>query len=377
MQKQTTMKRNLKGLRHNPWQAVWVRLPWLLLIPLGFLWPRICAGQSQWIEQHYSAGFYQYLKNFIAMITSIIPISFAELIIYGLIIYALMVILRKFFCWISRKICFADFIAAILSLAILAAVLLNLFYISWGFNYFRTPLAARMGLTVTARSVDELEALVLKFASQAKKIRATLPEDNDGVYHLNNGPQPILNHLPIAFSTLAQTNPVFSGHVTRAKYILLSEGLSWAGISGIYIGLTAEPNINVHQPDLLLAQAAAHEMAHQLGIASEDEAEFTAHLACLSSSDAAVIYSGLMQALIVTGNALYNESTERFRCVYATYSEQMRRDLAAYNAYWDQYEGEINEQADRINDTYLKYNAQESGIKSYGESVDLLLAYYN
>ena len=149
------------------------------------------------------------------------------------------------------------------------------------------------------------------------------------------------------------------------------------GISGIYIGLTAEPNVNTGQPPLLLLQAAAHEMAHQLGIAAEDEAEFTAFLACMRASSPSIRYSGVMQALIRCGNALHAADAARYAAIaHDCYSDGMRRDLADYNAYWAAYEGPAREAADAANDGYLKHNAQPSGVQSYGESVDLLLALY-
>ena len=58
------------------------------------------------------------------------------------------------------------------------------------------------------------------------------------------------------------------------------------------------------------------------------------------------------------------------------YSEGMLRDLRDYNAYWDSFEGPIEEAVDNMNDNYLKFNKQENGVKSYGMMVDLLLAYY-
>ncbi|MPM17541.1 hypothetical protein SDC9_63937 [bioreactor metagenome] len=157
--------------------------------------------------------------------------------------------------------------------------------------------------------------------------------------------------------------------------MLWSNGLSAQGISGIYIGLTAEPNVNVLQPPLLVYQAAAHEMAHQMGIASENEAEFTAYLACENSSDPNVRYSGLIFALIISGNALYKADSERYLEATKTYGDAIWRDLSDYDAYWDSFDEEVQQSADKRNDAYLKHNSQQSGILSYGESVDLLLAY--
>jgi hypothetical protein len=111
---------------------------------------------------------------------------------------------------------------------------------------------------------------------------------------------------------------------------------------------------------------AAHEMAHQTGIASENEAEFTAYLACMFSSDPNVRYSGLIYALIVSGNALYQADPDRYLAAAETYSDAIWCDLADYDAYWDSFDGDVRESADKRNDAYLKHNAQESGVKSMG-----------
>ena len=117
-------------------------------------------------------------------------------------------------------------------------------------------------------------------------------------------------------------------------------------------------------------------MAHQLGIASEDAAEFAGILACLASDRPEIVYSGLMGALLRCGNALSETKPDSYRAIRAGYSTAMRRDLDAYNAYWKRYDGPAETAASAANDRYLKHNAQQSGIKSYGESVDLLLAYH-
>ena len=80
-------------------------------------------------------------------------------------------------------------------------------------------------------------------------------------------------------------------------------------------------------------------------------------------------------ALILSGNALHEADPARYAVAQSAYCEGLQRDLRAYNAYWDAYEGEIAEASDQLNDSYLKFNAQQSGIRSYGEAVDLLLAW--
>ena len=82
-----------------------------------------------------------------------------------------------------------------------------------------------------------------------------------------------------------------------------------------------------------------------------------------------------MNALILAGNALYQSDADRYLAAAETYGEAIWRDLEDYDAYWSAFSGEIRESADKRNDAYLKHNSQQSGIKSYGESVDLMLAF--
>lgn len=345
------------------------------LIWLGLSWPRIFAGKSAWIEANYSETVYQWIRRAISLVTSIVPFSLAELILYALAVFSAALLVTRLLQMVLRKGGVLRFFRSLASLALTAGIILNLFYVTWGFNYFRQPLSERMGLEITQRGTDELEAFVLDTAEKARTLRETLREDADGVFSPEESTRSIFDQLPQAYQALSAKFPLFYGDVTRAKSVLWSNGLSAQGISGIYIGLTAEPNVNVLQPPLLVYQAAAHEMAHQMGIASENEAEFTAYLACENSSDPNVRYSGLIFALIISGNALYKADSERYLEATKTYGDAIWRDLSDYDAYWDSFDEEVQQSADKRNDAYLKHNSQQSGILSYGESVDLLLAY--
>jgi len=345
------------------------------LIFLGLSWPRLLAGQSAWIEQHYSEGVYQPIRRAISAVTSLVPFSIAEFLLYFLVVGVAALLVIRLVQLILRKIRFSCLLGSVASILLTAGIILNLFYATWGFNYFREPLAQRMELSVSARSVDELEAFVLQTAAEARALRETLLEDENGVFLPEESKGKLFLKLSDAYATLHDEISVIPSDPTRAKQIFWSTGLSWQGISGIYIGLTAEPNVNADQPPLLLYQAAAHEMAHQTGIASENEAELVGYLACLHSSDPVIRYSGLVYALIVAGNALFDADSARYLAATDTYGDAIWRDLSAYNAYWKSFSGEFRESADRRNDAYLKHNSQPSGIKSYGEAVDLLLAY--
>ena len=364
----------MKQDKHT-WPYQFKRLPWLLLIPLGIWLPRVAIRYPR-VAEWYAANVYPYISGFLATISSLFPFSVAELAIYLLLFGTVGIVLLYVVQWIRKRMPFVRLASMLLTLAITGGVLLNVFYFTWGFNYARPTLYELLNLSVQQRSVEELQEVCEALCTQAVELRSQVAEDDCGIFTLPQGWRAAFANIPNAYDSLRQKLPLLSPKVRPAKGVMASEWMSYAGIAGIYIPFTAEANVNVHQPTLLLLASAAHENAHYLGIAKEDEANFVAYLACMESGDPAIAYSGVMLALIHCTNKLYHAAPEAFLTVRNNYSEGMVRDLAAYNAYWESYEGAIEEAVNEMNDSYLKHNQQQHGVESYGLMVDLVLAWY-
>ena len=357
-------------------RSIFTKLPFLLLIPLGLWLPTLASAHPLTVERLYSRGIYPYISRALGGFMSLFGFSVAEFFVYFVILGVLIAIIANAAMLIRRKKPPAAFLSFLLSLAVFAGVMLNLFYILWGFNYSRPTLYQLAGLEVKARPEDELQELCHKLSADANELRKSVPEDKGGVFYIADCGS-YFDKIPEAYESLGESCGLFSGKVYPAKGVIASEGMSWAGICGIFMPFTAEANVNTHQPSLLLLSSAAHENAHSLGFAREDEANFIAYLACMSSEDPSIRYSGAMLALINCGNALYKSAPDKAAALRETYSDAVIRDIAAYNQYWEGYEGEVEEAFDSLNDSYLKFNLQENGVKSYGMMVDLMLAYYD
>lgn len=359
------------------WRRELKRLWWLLLYPLAFILAQLAAANPQIVESVYSNVAFRMISGVVSSIFGVFPFSFAEFLLY-----TLFALLAAWIIYIVYKIIKKQFnvkktVRTLITFAIIVGAGINIFYFFWGFNYYRMPLAYSMKLDVKERAPQELADLCVSLAAAANTLRAQLPEDSEGVFKLDTPTEEMLKKIPNSYQSLAETYPQYGYRIPAAKPVLASEALSAAGISGIFIPFTEEANVNVHQPDMLLPAAAAHESAHLLGVAREDEANFLGYLACLSSEDPALKYSGIILALINAGNALNDISPQAYDQLHSYYSPAVLRDLAAHNAYWERYDGEIEKTVSRINDSYLKQNGQSDGIMSYGRMVDLLLAYYD
>ena len=74
-----------------------LRLFWLLLIPLGFLWPRLAGGSAEGVENIYSGKIYPVISRSLAFVSSSIPISIGLAIVLGLTaVFLLTVVVRLF-----------------------------------------------------------------------------------------------------------------------------------------------------------------------------------------------------------------------------------------------------------------------------------------
>ncbi len=360
------------------WNAVWRKLPWLLPLPIFYGLARLASAYPDYTEKYYSTFVYPAVSRGLGWLSSLVQgVSFAECLVYAVIAAVVTILAVYLIRLLTGQTRLASFLSMLLALCVAASAAFALFYVEWGFNYSRPTLYKRMSLPVENRPVSELEALCETLAKDAAALRAQVKEDEKGVFFLNAGWKASFAAIPQAYKTLGSEYAMFARTVYPAKGVLASKGMSYGGIAGIFIPFTGEANVNTDQPPLLLPASAAHETAHYLGVAREDEANFVSYLACIYSGDPEIRYSGVMLALIHSGNKLYDSDKEGYARVRSHYSEGMERDLAAYNAYWDSFEGPVEETVNAINDNYLKFNQQQDGVKSYGMMVDLLLAYYD
>ena len=83
-----------------------------------------------------------------------------------------------------------------------------------------------------------------------------------------------------------------------------------------------------------------------------------------------------MAAYIYCNNALAKVDRSAAASIWQNVAEGVRADAQAANEHYAQYEGKIQDAAQKVNDTYLKAFNEESGVQSYGEVADLLIAWY-
>jgi len=244
----------------------------------------------------------------------------------------------------------------------------------WGSYYYGDCFAEANGFETGAISVDELESVTQYFAARLNAYGALVQRDGDGLYQLDR--QDILARSRYIYRQTQQRHPGLAGPEISAKALFFSRGLSYLDFTGFFFPFTGEACVNTDFPASLFPSTVAHELAHQRGVAQEQDANFVAVLAGLESGDLDYGYSACLLAYTHLGNALYDVDYARWESIYRGLSENVRRDMAQNRAYWQQFETPVQTVSNLVHEGLLQSYDQQLGRKSYGACVDLLVNYY-
>ena len=357
-------------------QAFKLKRFWLLILLPAAIALDLAAKSSPHFAEWYARTFYAFYASLFSLITSWVPFSIGEVALVVGAIWLLIYLGRGIYRLIRCKEDRLAYTVRFLSVPLLLAVCISFLCVTnFGTNHRRYPFAAICGLEIRESSVEELYDLCVRLTTQANTLREQVQEDESGVFALSSDIWNTAENARTHFNALNKAYPSLYTN-GKPKPVIASEVMSYLDISGIYCPFTFEANVNVHQNDSSIPFTMCHELSHLSGYMREDEANFIAFLAGANSTDPDFQYSCTFIAMIHASNALFSADLELWKQVYAMKSDGVRRDSDANSLYWEQYDTPVAEASNKVNDTYLKANGQEDGVRSYGRMVDLLLAYY-
>jgi len=341
-----------------------------LTLPFQVLLVHFLSQKPQLVEQYYSTGIYPYISKIFRFILGWIPFSFGDTLGFAL----LFLLVRAIYRLIKNR--FKNSISQFIKLISTLAIIYFCFYAFWGLNYFREPLSKNLGLQQSTYTTEQLVETTKKIVLELNKIHLQITDNDTIKVNVPYTQKEIYRLAPNGFKKTALIYPQLTYKTPSIKNSLVSLFQSYNGTAGYINPITGEAQINDMIPKTGYPSTTCHEMAHQIGWAAENDANFIGFLASVSNDDLYFKYSGYRMAYNYCISQIYKRDKELAKEIKSIVNKGIYKDYRDSYLHWKQFDNPIEPYLKKGYNSYLKANNQSKGIKSYSYVVDLLIAYF-
>lgn len=342
-------------------------LPLFLLFQIIIL--KILPFFPEFIESFYSNGLYLKISYFSRTILGKIPFSVGDCI------YSILILLAIRWFWKVRKTWKAQWKDNLLRILSCLSVFYFFFHLLWALNYYREPLFEKMKIQREYTDA-ELLAFTKKLIVKTNEIQFQITKKESSKivfpYSQNDAFQMNLN----GYKILAQEHPFFKYEILSVKKSLFSLPLTYMGFGGYLNPFTNEAQVNDLLPMYNFPLTSCHEMAHQMGFASESECNFIGVLATLNNKDLYYKYSGYSFTLHYCLSIWKFKNEKIFQQLKKSVHGGILKNYKESSDFWKKYQTPIETGFEIFYDNFLKTNNQKDGMDSYSKFVDLMVNYY-
>lgn len=342
-------------------------LPIFLLVQIIFL--KILRYFPDFVEGFYSNNFYIRISHLLRTALGKIPFSFGDCL------YAFLILGIIGWFWQVRNTWSTDWKDHLLKIVGKISVFYFFFHLLWAFNYYRKPLFEKMEikreysdadlLAFTKRLIKKTNEIQFQITKN-DSLKVVFPYSQEKTFQMNlNG-----------YQNLEKEHSFFKYEVLSVKKSLFSVPLTYMGFGGYLNPFTNEAQVNDLLPMYNFPLTSAHEMAHQIGFASENECNFIGVLASIKNEDLYFQYSGYSFALRYCLGIWKFKNDKIFEKLKKTVHPGILKNYKESQDFWEKYDTFIDKGFHFLYDNFLKTNNQKDGMESYSKFIDLMINYY-
>jgi hypothetical protein len=332
-----------------------------LRLRIGFIiFLILCIAGIQVILNHSEAamGFYIH-KIFLplqcgrSLLLNKIDISIGDILYLLLALLLLLLFIRLVYFLITYRKNKPDFQVELLRFITFPLLIYFFFLVLWGGNYSRKPLAAKWDINYsdwnTAR-LTQLNVFLIKKMNTLKQDSISYPglkvlnASSNFYYHQQFG-----KNLP----------PL------KVKATALGYLLNYIGVHGYYNPLSGESQFNRFIPAFMHPFVLTHEMAHQAGIAREDDANLLAYIIGVRSGIPAYRYSAYFNLFLYAYSDLEVRDSVLAKQLLLSLNTSSRSDMKTLEAMYKKYRSTFRGFSNSLYDEYLRLHGQSKGLESY------------
>lgn len=342
-------------------------LSFFLFIQIVFL--QIIPFYPEYVEHFYSNGLYPIIAKFLRIIFGTIPFSVGDFIYFIVITFIII------WFWNKRKSWKLEWKNNTVAVVSFVSVFYFLFHILWAFNYHRQPLFEKMALkreysdadllTFTKKLISKTNAVQHQITKN-DNLKVAFPYSQEQVFEMNlNG-----------YKNLSNQYSYFTYNHLSTKKSILSLPLVYMGFGGYLNPFTNEAQVNYLGPMYSFPMTTNHEMAHQMGYASESECNFIGFLASIKNQNLYFQYSGYSMALHYCLRNWQVRDEKKYKQLLQTIHPGILKNYKESEDFWKQYQTPIETGFHAFYDNFLKLNQQKDGMEGYSKFVNLMVNYY-
>lgn len=346
-------------------------LLWILAIIL-IVFIKLFSLNKSWVEYFYTYGIYPFISKFFRFLSGWIPFSLGDVLYVLAVFWLIFKIIKNIRLlykrgW-NRKIFFQKVGNAAL-LLLYVYVIFNLF---WGLNYNRKGVASQLGLSKIDYDTSDVKMLQYLLLQKVNASRNSLIRNNI----IYPDKKELFQRAEDCYNQAQLKYPFLNYKVSSIKSSMYGWMGNYLGFTGYYNPFTGEAQVNTTVPKFLEPYIATHEMAHQIGYAKENEANFAGYLAAVNNTDTLFHYSAYLELFMYTNREVFYFDSVVSKQSFDSLIIPVKKDIEEWRKFNLAHQSFIEPAITWMYGKYLKLNQQPKGMRSYNEVIISLIGYY-
>ncbi|GAA0742617.1 DUF3810 domain-containing protein [Gaetbulibacter jejuensis] len=293
----------------------------------------------------------------------------------GDVLYTLATVYILRWLFVNRKRIIKDTKAWILDVLSAVSIGYFTFHLLWAFNYYRLPLHKALNIEKDY-TTEALIATTERLISTVNTVHIAITNNDTIKVDMPYSKTELLQKVPKGYDKLSKKFPHLAYQPKSVKRSIYSLPLTYMGFSGYLNPFTNEAQIDGLIPTFKYPTTASHEVAHQLGYAAENEANFIGSMAAMHHDDIYFKYSGYAFALRHCLHEIYRRDPKQYETLVTKVNKGILKNYQEVRDFWDNYQNPTEPLFKSTYDTFLKANNQIDGMESYSYVVALLVNYF-
>ena len=324
------------------------------------------------VEVNYSNLVYPFIAGLLRSVFGFFSFSFGDilyLILFVWLVCFLVNFIKGLIYFKSRKI---EIKHNFYKLLIMLLTVYTAFNLLWGINYNRKGIATQLQL-----KSGKYDSSQLKLINQLLLERVNASKDSI----LKNQLAFSVNHHSLEMAINAYGTASHKYSFLLYDHPVIKPSLwgwlgNYVGFTGYYNPFTGEAQVNTTVPAFLQPYIACHEIAHQLGYAKENEANFVGYLAAKNSNNYLLKYSAYLDLFMYANRSFYVFDSASAMHIRKQLSDSVKSDIEEWRNFNKTHENKIEPMITKLYGLFLQNNRQPMGMMTYDEVTGLLIHYY-